>query len=94
MVSSFEWVKHICNCRDSGQLRGVFNRARRSIKNPNVHNIFFERIHYLKRETKSEFEDADLEKLRWDIEMELEKGIVAQILTRINKAFGHIGELK
>ena len=48
----------------------------------------------MKRETKSEFEDADLEKLRWDIEMELEKGIVAQILTRINKAFGHIGELK
>lgn len=66
------WLKYIATSISAHELREIFNRTFALVENPDVHNLFFERIDFLRKRSVNGSEVRSLDDLRDDIELELE----------------------
>ena len=62
------WDGLIREAESAQYLRGLFNLFSVSVKHPEIHNLLFERIHYLKNQESSQGELIALESLQEEIE--------------------------
>lgn len=69
-------------------LRYLFNKTFMHIENPDVHNLFFERIHFLKKNCVDAEMFESLVDLQDDIEIELEHGAMRSRLNPRNTRRG------
>lgn len=65
-------------------IREIFNRSYPFIREPDLHNSFFERIEFLAKRTVNAQEVRDYEELKEDIELEMEHGTLLR--AQINRS--------
>jgi hypothetical protein len=79
---SYSWLSQVSEATEPHHIRAIFFKHFPFIKEPEVHNVFFERIDFLRKRSVNAQQVRDFDDLKEDIELEIEFGAMLRNLNK------------